>query len=69
MNQENQKDFNISDTTDVEQIPSHIGLEDVRYFEDKVKLNPKDKKAKLQLELILATNEVYLQSRRKTYWS
>lgn len=46
-----------------------ILLEDVRYFEDKVKLNPKDKKAKLQLELILATNELYLQSRRKTYWS
>jgi hypothetical protein len=33
-------------------IPEHITVEDIRYFEDKVKRNPQDKKAQLQLALI-----------------
>lgn len=38
--------------TDLNVIPDHITTEDIRYFEDKVKRNPWDKKAQLQLELI-----------------
>jgi len=37
-------------TDDINTIPDHITVDDIRYFEDKVKLKPWDEKARLQLE-------------------
>ncbi len=43
-------------TTDVDvdmnTVPEHATVDDIRYFEDKVKLNPWDNKAILQLAMI-----------------
>ena len=38
--------------TDLNTVPEHATIEDIRYFEDKVKRNPWDKKAQAQLDLI-----------------
>lgn len=43
---------------DLNTIPAHATVDDIRYFEDKVKRNPWDKKAQLQLELIKKHFEV-----------
>jgi len=37
---------------DCGKIPEHAALEDIRYFEDKLKRNPWDEKAKAQLAAI-----------------
>lgn len=41
--------FNICETIEM---PAYVTLEDVRYFQDKVKLNPNDEKSRSQLEAI-----------------
>jgi hypothetical protein len=37
---------------DLNTIPAHATVDDIRYFEDKVKRNPWDKKALAQLDAI-----------------
>ena len=44
--------FKITADADMNTIPEYITVDDIRYFEDKVKLKPWDEKARLQLELI-----------------
>jgi|LakMenEpi03Aug12_release.lakeMendotaPanAssembly.Ray.scaffolds.fasta_scaffold4200556_2 hypothetical protein len=46
------EEFTITTDLDINTIPEYSTVDDIRYFEDKVKRNPWDKKAQLQLELI-----------------
>lgn len=46
------EEYKITLDCDTNTIPDYATVDDIRYFEDKVKRNPWDKKAQLQLELI-----------------
>lgn len=43
-------EFKLTSEENLNRIPEHATLDDLRYFEDKVKRNPWDKKALAQLE-------------------
>ena len=46
------EEYKLTTDFDMNTVPAHITVEDIKYFEDKVKRNSWDKKAQLQLEMI-----------------
>jgi hypothetical protein len=46
------EEYKLTTDVDMNTVPAHVTVEDIKYFEDKVKRNPWDKKAQLQLASI-----------------
>ena len=46
------EEYKLTTDIDMNTVPEHATVDDIRYFEDKVKRNPWDKKAILQLATI-----------------